>query len=268
VRPAVEALARYFTVVTFSLDEVRRSRAANFDTINDEVERIVSVLDARRIDRTIVCGISYGGVVATRFAALHADRTAALVVASAPGPGWHLRPRHDFYARWPLIFGPLFLAETPFRLRPELAATFPARVDRLRFARWQLATVVAAPLSLTRMAARARTLHAHDIMADCQRVTAPTLIITGEPALDRVVRVDSTAQYARLIHGARRFVLERTGHLGTITSPLAFAEAVNEFVSSVRLKPDATDADASVARPFQGRDGGAESPAVHRSEVA
>ena len=34
VRPAVEALARYFTVVTFSLDEVRRSRAANFDTIN------------------------------------------------------------------------------------------------------------------------------------------------------------------------------------------------------------------------------------------
>jgi pimeloyl-ACP methyl ester carboxylesterase len=231
VRPAVESLARYFRVVTFSLDEVVRTSAANFNTIDDEAERIVSALDARRIDRAIVCGISYGGVVAIRFAAVHAERTAALVVASAPGQGWHLRPHHHFYARWPRIFGPLFLAETPFRLRPELAATFPARADRLRFARWQIATVVAAPLSLTRMAARARTLHTHDIVADCQRVTAPTLIVTGEPALDRVVPVESTAGYARLIQGARTCVLERTGHLGTITRPSIFADMVNEFAS-------------------------------------
>jgi len=73
--------------------------------------------------------------------------------------------------------------------------------------------------------------HLHDIVADCQRVTAPTLIVTGEPALDRVVPVESTAGYARLIQGARTCVLERTGHLGTITRPSIFADMVNEFAS-------------------------------------
>ena len=248
LRPAVESLATYFRVVTFSLDGRPRSRVVDRHTIDDEVEQIVAVLDARRIERAIVCGISYGGAVATRFAALHPERTAALVVASVPGPGWHLRPRHEMYARWPLIFGPLFLMETPFRLRPELAVAFPNRAGRLRFARWQLATLMTAPLSLSGMAARARTLHAHDIAADCRRVSAPTLVVTGEPALDRVVRVESTAAYATLIHGARRFVLERTGHLGTITRPSAFAAAVNDFVrSNVASGFSRTDSRSEVA---------------------
>jgi pimeloyl-ACP methyl ester carboxylesterase len=260
LRPAVDALAAYFRVLTFSLDGGPRRRAVDRNTIDDEVEQIVSVLDARRIERAIVCGISYGGAVATRFAAVHPGRTAALVVASVPGPGWHLKPRHEMYARWWGIFGPLFLIETPFRLRPELAVTFPNRAGRLRFARWQLRTLITAPLSLAGMAARARTLHAHDIASDCRRVSVPTLVVTGEPALDRVVRVESTAAYAAHIPGARCVVLEATGHLGTITRPAAFAAAVHEFVDSA--------VNAFVARPFQGRDGGAESPALHQTEVA
>lgn len=222
VRAAVEALAARFRVVTFSLD-----------AFDNDIERIVSAIDARRIDRAIVCGISYGGVVATRFAALCPERTAALVVASAPGPGWHLRPRHEAYSRWPRLFGPLFLAETPFRLRSELAAAFPNRVDRLRFARGQLATLVAAPLSLPKMAARARSLQTLDLAADCLRVAAPTLVVTGDPALDRIVPVESTAAYATLIRSARLFVLEHTGHLGTITRPAAFAAVVAEFVRNI-----------------------------------
>ena len=68
------------------------------------------------------------------------------------------------------------------------------------------------------------------IVARLRRVTAPTLIVTGEPALDRVVPVEGTAAYVELIRGATHVVLERTGHLGTITRPQAFADAVNEFV--------------------------------------
>ena len=49
------------------------------------------------------------------------EGTRALVLASTPGPGWRLSARHDVYARWPLIFGPLFVVETPWRLRAELA---------------------------------------------------------------------------------------------------------------------------------------------------
>jgi hypothetical protein len=51
--------------------------------------------------------------------------------------------------------------------------------DRLKFARWQLGTVVRAPFSLPAMAARAVAL-ARTTLADCRRVTAPTLVVTGE----------------------------------------------------------------------------------------
>ena len=218
-RPTVEALAKYFRVVTFSL-----GAAGSFD---GEVERILSALDERQIERAVVCGISYGGLVTTRFAAIHPARTTTLVLASVPGPNWRPRPHHRFYAQWPWLLAPLFFAETPFRLSPEVAAALPRRADRVKFARWQLATIVAAPVSLSQMAARARLLPVPGLADDCQRVIAPTLVVTG------VVPVESTASYVTLIHHARRFVLERSGHQGTITRPSVFAAAVNEFVRNV-----------------------------------
>jgi len=107
MRPTVEALSAHFDVITFSL---------RGDRLDEYVEQTRQALDDRGISRAVICGVSFGGVIARRFAAEHPDRTQALVLASTPGPGWHLRPRHDVYARWPLIFGPLFLAETPCRL--------------------------------------------------------------------------------------------------------------------------------------------------------
>ncbi len=233
VRPAVESLATCFRVLTFSLGARGSLESLDIDILSREVERIVAALDERRIDQAIVCGISFGGLVATRFAAIHPARTAALVLASAPGPGWSLRRRHQVYAQWPRLLGPLFLAETPFCLRSELAAALPLRADRWRFARRQLATLASAPISLSQMAERARVLPAPGLVADCQRVSAPTLVVTGEPALDRLVPVEGTAAYATLIRGARLFVLEHTGHVGTITRPSAFTAAVDAFVRSV-----------------------------------
>lgn len=226
-RPTVDALAAHFRVVTFSL----AGRSRNRDIFGATVDQLASVLDSHRIDRAILCGISYGGLVATRFAAQHPERAGALIMASTPGPAWHLRPRHHLYARWPLLFGPLFLTESPFRLRAELMTALPNRADRRRFVRWQVQTILSAPVSLLQMAERARELPVPDFLDDCRRITTPTLIVTGEPALDRVVPVEGTASYLQSIQGAKHFVLERTGHQGTITRPAAFADAVNEFVN-------------------------------------
>ena len=74
-RPTVDALAVYFRVMTFSLGA--RSRSGR-DIFQSAVDRLASVLDIHHIDRAILCGISYGGLVATRFAAMHPERTAAL----------------------------------------------------------------------------------------------------------------------------------------------------------------------------------------------
>ena len=231
VRPAFDALSSSFRVVTFPLCDEPSADFA-FDAsrgFHFYVEQVRAALDHCRIERAIVCGISFGGLVALRFAAAHADRTCGLVLASTPGPGWHLRRRHELYARLPFLFGPLFLAEAPWRLRREVAAAFPELPARLRFAGLQFRTLLSAPLSLARMADRARMIASIDAAADCARVTAPALIVTGERALDHVVPVDGSIGYVSLIRRAHGVVLERTGHLGSIARPAAFAAIVRDF---------------------------------------
>ncbi len=235
MRPAVEALAESFRVLTFPLCGERTS-GVGFDPrlgLDNYVAQVVATLDLQRIDRATICGVSFGGLAAVRFAATHPERTAALILVSTPGPKWRLSRRHQIYVRMPWLFGLLFLAESPFRLRRELAAAFPRRADRVRFGIRQLRTLMAAPLSLSRMAERARMTSTVDLVNDCGRVVAPALVVTGERDLDRIVPVESSAEYAHLIPGARSAVLERTGHLGSMTRPRAFARLVEEFVAAL-----------------------------------
>jgi 3-oxoadipate enol-lactonase len=232
LRPAIDVLVRSFRVLTFPLCgergcDLRFDPALGFD---NDARQITASLDQRGIERATICGVSFGGLPAIRFAAAHPERSTALIVVSTPGPEWHLRAKHRVYARLPWLFGPLFLVESPLRLRREVAAALPSAGARWRFLRWQLGTLARAPLSPARMAARAQLIERTDIVADCSRVTTPTLVITGEPTLDRVVPVDGTLAYLPLIAGARHRTLERTGHLGSITTPEAFADEVRRFV--------------------------------------
>src|SRR5206468_1104769 len=122
------------------------------------------------------------------------DRISALVLASTPAPVWRLRRRHQVYSRLPWIFGPLFLAEAPWRLRAEIAAAMPDRRTRWTLRRDALRTFAAAPLSVGRMAARARLIDGIDMREDCAAITAPTLVITGERLLDHVVAAASAVR--------------------------------------------------------------------------
>jgi pimeloyl-ACP methyl ester carboxylesterase len=231
VGAAVNALSRQFRVITFPLcDEPSAGDAFNpAPTLDVYVDQVRQALDDCGVERAIVCGISFGGLIALRFAAVNPSRTTGLVLASVPGPAWHLRRRHAIYARLPYVFGPLFLAEAPWRLRREMAASYPELAARWRFARAQIATLIKAPLSVARMGRRARLIGRLDLAVDCDRVSAPTLVVTGERSLDHVVSVDHSNGYVSLIRGARGAVLERTGHLGSITRPEQFAAIVRDF---------------------------------------
>lgn len=236
-RPAIDALARSFRVLTFPLSGERTGGAPIDPALgfDNDARHVLAALDRRGIERAVICGMSFGGLAAIRFAATHPERTGALVLVSVPALPWQLRPRHQFYARVPWLFGPLFLLETPFRVRREVAAALPSLIARLKFGARQLGTLVRAPLSPTRMAARAALLATTGIAADCARVTAPTLVVTGERGLDLAVPVDRTLAYLRLIPAARHATIERTGHLGSITRPEAFRALVASHVGD-RLK--------------------------------
>jgi pimeloyl-ACP methyl ester carboxylesterase len=70
-----------------------------------------------------------------------------------------------------------------------------------------------------------------DVAADCARVSVPTLVLTGEEGLDRVVPVSSTRRYTQAIRGARYEMLQGTGHIGVLTQPTRFASILSEFAN-------------------------------------
>jgi pimeloyl-ACP methyl ester carboxylesterase len=114
------------------------------------------------------------------------------------------------------VCGPLFVLETPFRLRGDM--------------HWsQLEAFVTAPVSFGTIARRAQLIESTDVLGDCRRVASPTLVITGEPQRDRVVPVENTMGYLESIPGATHAVLKGTGHLGSITHASEFAGIVSTF---------------------------------------
>src|SRR5678815_5155918 len=90
MRPAVDALSRRCRVITFSLADEPTSgasfdEAAGFDYY---LRQINDALDATGVRSAIVCGISYGGLIAASFAARYPDRTSGVVVVSAIPASW------------------------------------------------------------------------------------------------------------------------------------------------------------------------------------
>jgi pimeloyl-ACP methyl ester carboxylesterase len=231
IEPSVRALAREYRVITASLPgepgtEISFDGDADFDVF---VRHLDAVLDASGISSAILCGISFGGLIALRYAATRSDRVKALILVSTPGPHWRLSSQQRRYVAWPILSSPLFVIGAARRGWREVSALHPAVRDRLDAcvkAGWRVATAPAVP---RRMSRRARLAERQDFERDCARVKAPTLVVAGEPDLDQVVPSDETMCYLDLIRGSSFQLFERTGHLGTVLAPDRFAAIVSRF---------------------------------------
>ena len=232
-RPALEELAKRCRVISYSLagdfgSDRPYDPALGFDNY---MRQLSDVMTSKGLDRATIVGISFGGFVATHFAALHPERIESLVLASAPGPGWTPNPRQARWLSRPWISTPAFVASSPFRVWPEVRAALGGVAPSLAFLARQGCRAAAAPAIPSLMSARIRDTQSLDPVADCARITAPTLVISGEEHLDRVVPVQTTRRYASMIDGARYERMNATGHLGVLTQPERFARLVSEFAN-------------------------------------
>lgn len=234
LRPTLDALGRRLPTSSYSLcgdigSGGRLDPALGFENYLVQLDRI---LDGRKLDRVALCGVSYGGFIALRYAATRPDRVSALILTSSPSPGWKPNPRQSGYIARPWISTPLFLATAPGRLLPEIYAAFDDWPSRIWFCAVHMARVFAAPPIPSLMASRIREEQAIDFFPDCARIKAPTLVTSGEPHLDSVVPVSATREYLSLICGAKYAMIERTGHLGLLTRPDRFAAVVADFLEA------------------------------------
>jgi 3-oxoadipate enol-lactonase len=231
-QPAVRELARRHRVVSYSLCGERNAVPPLVPrTFDDLVRQALNALNRATDGPAVVCGVSYGGLIALRLAARYPDRVRALVLASPLNADFAPDDRIRRWVAHPRLMAPAFLAGSPGRIVPELRAAHGREwVPR---AMGLLGRVVRAPHSPDRMAARVTLIEGEDFVADCRAVTQPTLLITGEAGLDRIVPAEASCRMLSWLPNVRHVTLERTGHWGFVTRRDAFARELTHFVETL-----------------------------------
>ena len=229
MRPTLAALRLQTEVRTFSLNE----EDGTGDPFVQWMAKIDQLIDSTGSARVVLIGVSFGGLVVTRYAAQRPDRVAALILVSSPSPRLPLARTEEKFLKHPRVTLPLFALRSVRRLAPEVISSKATWRERAAFALVYGRQARAKPLEPRKSARWVRAWQATDITSDCARVTAPTHIITGEGNLDRQVPVPSTLDYLNLIPGATASVLPHTGHIGLVSRPDQFAALVREFLDVV-----------------------------------
>ena len=234
MEPAVKALAVRDRVISDSLAGDHGSVAdidpsQGFDSYLDWVD---GLLDRAQVAQAVICGVSYGGLVALRYAAHRSRRVSSSLLVSTPSPRWKPTCQIERYLRSPRLMSPVLAVSSPFRLYPEVVRAFPKFTSRWRFAHEHVHRAIGYPCAPSRMAQRVRLLEGINFHDDCRRVRAPTLVVTGVNGLDRVVPVQSTREHLSEIPGSSYSQIESTGHIGCATKPERFCESVGGFVDA------------------------------------
>ena len=190
---------------------------------------LAALLDALGIgEPVVVVGLSMGGYVAFQFWRKHAGRLRALVlcdtraVADTPEAA---RARHDL-ALQVCREGtqPVASAMLPKLLGAEAPQRDPEAVESLR--RSMLGNPPEGLAAALRgMAAR------EDFSADLSRISVPTLVIVGHD--DAISTVDEMRGIAQAIRGSEFVVIPRSGHVTPVENPVAFNEAIEQFLTRV-----------------------------------
>lgn len=224
------ALSRRLRVLAPDLRGFGRSAACtppeSLDAHADDVARL---LDARKIERAALVGLSMGGYAALAFAARHGDRLSRLVLADtrANADSPEGRAGRDVNRALVAEQGCAALVE---KMLPALVA--PGAADAVRERVRALGgsqTPDGVRAALAAMRDRA------DHTATLRGVRVPTLVIVGE--LDALAPPDVARAMAEALPQGELTVLAGVGHLANLEAPAAFDAALEAFLTRGAREP-------------------------------
>ncbi|MBA3311380.1 MAG: alpha/beta fold hydrolase [Nocardioidaceae bacterium] len=194
--------------------------------IDGYADSVAVLLDAVGITEAALVGVSWGGVIATRFALRYPDRVTALVLAdSTRGSGTDpqraaaMRRRGGELARDGAV---AYARRRAPRLLSERAPA--ALVERV-------AATMAEAIRLPGYAHAAESMAATDHTAQLAGLTMPTLVLVG--ADDVVCPPVESQTIAELVPGARLQIIPGAGHHANQERPEPFNAAIGRFLASL-----------------------------------
>jgi pimeloyl-ACP methyl ester carboxylesterase len=189
------------------------------ETIEDLVFHTLDVLDALRLERVDIVGLSLGGWLGAEVALRHPARVGRLVLVDAAGvrlPGVPMG--NAFMLPPPKVRELMFHDPTLPVARAILPdAPPPERLETVLRGREASARLLWNPAQLYRK-----------LTSRLWRISVPTLVVWGRE--DRLIPLAYGEAYARGIPGARLEILDRCGHLPPFEQPERFAQIALAFL--------------------------------------
>lgn len=204
----------------------------NADQYTQEVfaQDLEGLLDHLRIDRAYVGGLSMGGGIATRFAILHPERVAALLIFDSFSSSGLETPSETRQMREEIIRlteteGMSAVAEFAMKNNPNISQTASlGNEQENRVRQMYLALDPVGYAHSTRM-----ILNAVFSASLLEGIEVPTLVMAGQE--------DGALPACHFIHekikGSKLVVIPEAGHLSNLDQPVAFNHAVLEYLASV-----------------------------------
>ena len=194
--------------------------------IADMSRDLQAFMDALKLDRAVVVGLSMGSMVGQRCGVAHPDRVLGLVLMGAFATLFHDPVVTDFYrsAIVPLVDP---IDATFAREWQESSLARPIPVDYLE-------TIVAETLKVPARVWREAFegfLSTPDGSGELARVTVPSLIAWGDK--DAYTLRESQDRLAAVLSGARLVIYEGGGHAFHWEEPASFVADLSTFLASL-----------------------------------
>lgn len=237
----IEPLAALGRVVVFDPPGHGKSDVPPVFSLEDNADALLDAFGELRIDRAIIVGLSWGGMLGMRMALQHPSRVAALALfdTSADPEDRARRIKYRVFASIAKRIGiPPGLLEAQIAPTMFCDRTLAERRDLVeRFAR----SVNGFPRLGTTRAASAVVIRRKDILPRLREIRVPTLVGCGRE--DRATEPVHSERIAAGIAGARLVWIEGAGHVSALEQPEAVNAALVPFVreqlggSSARVQP-------------------------------
>jgi len=222
--PVARELARHYHVISYQLRgesdcfALRRRFA-----LRDLVEDLREFIGWSGLERPVVCGVSFGGVLALEYAARYPSRVQAVGVQ-----GVGVRYERGLLQR----IASLVLSGYPLPPNSPFVNQFFNLLFGGRQARpvFEFVTRQCCQTDQSVMAHRLHLVERLDLAPRLERVTAPVLALAGER--DLLVSPTSLCELSQGLPCGRGEMLPECGHLAFVTHPRLVADRLHEFVEA------------------------------------
>lgn len=196
-------------------------------TTADMADDLAGVLDDAGVARAHVFGMSLGGMVAQRFALRHPARLSKLVLGCT-SPGGPRAARYPVGAVGRLLLAGLLPPEAGTRAVAPYLLSAGALAERPEIAERWASLAVAEPPPLRGLVGQVAAAFRHDAWAELPRVSAPTLVLTGDA--DRLCPPRNSRLLAERLPRSELLTLPGAGHDFTADRPSKAAHELCRFL--------------------------------------